>query len=462
MIAAPHGRSGKTVLTLGLLRALSNRGLAVQPFKKGPDYIDTGWHTVAARRDARNLDCFFMDDPTMRGVLRTAGEGADVCMVEGAMGLFDGLDVEGSSSSAEVAKRLGLPVVLVVDVTRMTRTTAAVVQGLARFDEELTVAGVLLNRVQGARQEKLVRAAVERYCGLPVVGALPKDAALDIPDRHLGLTSSTEAREKDAFLDGIAAVVEQHVDIDALLELAATAPPLPGGGAAAVAAPPLRAPRVRMAVVRDRAFSFYYPENLQALEAAGAELVFADSLEDDALPDDVRGLYVGGGFPEMFAAQLQANEGFRRSVRRFAAQGFPVYAECGGLMYLARRLVCAQGAYDMAGVLDLDVAMEERRQGHGYAVIVAGEDHPWLPVGTELKGHEHHHSHVVNCGAQVRFAFGNVRGHGIADRRDGACCGNVVAGYTHVNALASPAWAPGFVAAARAAAQGVAGGATPS
>ena len=204
-----------------------------------------------------------------------------------------------------------------------------------------------------------------------------------------------------------------------------------------------------MAVVRDRAFSFYYPENLQALEAEGAELVFADSLEDNALPEDVRGLYVGGGFPEMFAAQLQANEGFRRSVRRFAEQGFPVYAECGGLMYLARRLVSAQGTYDMAGVLDLDVAMEEQRQGHGYAVIVAGEDHPWLPAGTELKGHEHHHSYVVNCGAQVRFAFENVRGRGIAERRDGACCGNVVAGYTHVNALASPAWAEGFVAAAR-------------
>lgn len=450
MIAAPHGRSGKTVLTLGLLRALSDRGLAVQPFKKGPDFIDAGWHGAAARRDARNLDCFFMDDPTLRAVLSTAGRGADLCVVEGAMGLFDGLDVEGSSSSAEVAKRLGLPVVLVVDVTRMTRTTAAVVQGLAGFDDGLTVAGVLLNRVQGARQEKLVRAAVERYCGIPVVGALPKDARMDIPDRHLGLTSSTEARDKDAFLDDIAAVVQQHVDLDALLRIAAAAPPVPDEGPPRRPAALADGARVKIAVVRDRAFSFYYPENLQALEDAGAQLVFADSLEDASLPEDACGLYVGGGFPEVFAEQLHGNAAFRASVRRFAERGLPVCAECGGLMYLARRLTCARGTYDMAGVLDLDVAMEEKRQGHGYAVAVAGEDHPWLPAGTVLTGHEHHHSRVARCGSPMRFAYENVRGRGIAGRCDGAVRDNVVASYLHVNALASPSWAAGFVGAARA------------
>ncbi|HIW76827.1 MULTISPECIES: cobyrinate a,c-diamide synthase [Gordonibacter] len=467
MIAAPHGRSGKTVLTLGLLRALANRGVVVQPFKKGPDYLDTGWHSAAARRESRNLDCFFMEPAVMQRVLLEAAEGgrvagvrgagsasgaADLCVVEGAMGLFDGLDVEGTSSSAQVAKQLGLPVVLVVDVTRMTRTTAALVQGLAQFDPDVHVAGVLLNRVQGARQERLVREAVEHYCGIPVVGALPKDARMDIPDRHLGLTSNTEAEGVEALLDDIARVVEEHVDLDALRAIAASAEPLEVEEGGAAEAPHACVPeelRVKIAVVRDRVFSFYYPENLQALEDAGAELVFVDSLADTALPDDVCGLYIGGGFPEVFAEELQANASFRASVRAFAEQGFPVYAECGGLMFLARRLRCNGQEYDMAGALDMVVAMEEKRQGHGYAVVVAGEDHPWLPAGTVLKGHEHHHSHVVERGPSVRLVCTNERGHGIAEARDGACYKNVVAAYTHLNALASPTWPPAFVTAAR-------------
>lgn len=455
MIAAPHGRSGKTVLTLGLLRAFEQRGVAVQPFKKGPDYIDTGWHTRAARRESRNLDCFFMEPAVLRAVLGTASDGARLGIIEGAMGLFDGLDLEGSCSSAEVAKLTATPVVLVVDVTRMTRTVAAVVLGCMQFDPAVQVAGVILNRVQGARQENLARQAVERFCGIPVLGAVPKDGRLSIPDRHLGLLSSTEAAACDGVLDGIAQAVSGQVDLDALLRIADAAPPLdvPQASALPLAAGPRPAAQgaaPRIAVVRDRAFCFYYPENLRALEAAGAELVFADSLEDAALPAAIDGVLIGGGFPEVFAERLQANEGFRASVRECVERGVPVHAECGGLMYLGRRLHRAGASFEMAGAMGFDSVMEERRQGHGYAVVEAGEGHPWLAAGTVMRGHEHHHSRVVDLDPDLRLVCACRRGHGVVPGQDGLCYRNAVAGYTHLNALAAPAWAPAFVEAARA------------
>ncbi len=453
MIAAPHGRSGKTVFTLGLLRSLANKGVAVQPFKKGPDYLDTGWHTVAARRESRNLDPYFMDASMMRRVLHNAAAGnmgnspADLVIVEAAMGLYDGSDVAGSSSSAEVAKQLGLPVILVVDCTRMTRSTAALVQGFMNFDKDVNLAGVLLNRVKGKRQERLVRACIEEYCGIPVVGVLPFDKRMDIPDRHLGLTSNTEAEEKDAQLDEIASIVAEHVDFELIKKIAESAPEL--GEKAPETTAYAGSDRVKIAVVRDRAFSFYYPENLEALQAAGADLVFCDSMADKALPEGISGLYIGGGFPEVFAADLEANKSFRESVKAFAEAGYPVYAECGGLMYLGNTLHCEEGSFSMCGVLDLSVMMEEARQGHGYAVLEVLEGHPWMQPGTKLVGHEHHHSHVVDKAESVPLVCANTRGHGIMNRHDDASYKNVVAGYTHLHALASPEWAPAFAEAAR-------------
>ena len=330
MVAAPHGRSGKTVLTLGLLRALRRQGCAVQPFKKGADFIDPGWHTVAAGRTSRNLDRYFMEPDQIRAVVREASAGADACVIEAAMGLYDGLDAEGSTSSAEIAKITDTPVILVLDVTRMTRTAGALVLGCCAFDPDVRIAGVILNRVRGARQRGLITEVIERTCGIPVVGAVPADARLDVPDRHLGLVTSGETDGRERLLDGIADVVEEWVDLDAVRAVAAGAGELPGAmpetlhADDAAEAPGARA---TIAVVRDEVFPFYYPENLAALERAGARLAFVRSLEDDALPPDADGLYVGGGFPEVFAAQLHANEGLRRSVRERAAHGLPVYAE---------------------------------------------------------------------------------------------------------------------------------------
>ena len=448
MIAAPHGRSGKTVLTLGLLRALRRQGCAVQPFKKGADFIDPGWHTVAAGRTSRNLDRYFMEPDQIRAVVREASAGADACVIEAAMGLYDGLDAEGSTSSAEIAKITATPVILVLDVTRMTRTAGALVLGCCAFDPDVRIAGVILNRVRGARQRGLITEVIERTCGIPVVGAVPADARLDVPDRHLGLVTSGETDGRERLLDGIADVVEEWVDLDAVRAGAAGAGELPGAEAAAVAAPEAPGARATIAVVRDEVFPFYYPENLAALERAGARLAFVRSLEDDALPPDADGLYVGGGFPEVFAAQLQANESLRRSVREHAARGLPVYAECGGLMFLGRRLVYHGQGYDMAGVLGLDTVVQDRQTAHGYARAVVREDAGWLEPGAVLVGHEHHHSQATDLDPVLRFAYAVERGRGIVPGFDGACTGNVVAGYLHVNALASPAWAPSFVRAA--------------
>ena len=450
MVAAPHGRSGKTVLTLGLLRALRRQGCAVQPFKKGADFIDPGWHTVAAGRTSRNLDRYFMEPDQIRAVVRGASAGADVCVVEAAMGLYDGLDAEGSTSSAEIAKITATPVVLVLDVTRMTRTAGALVLGCCAFDPDVRIAGVILNRVRGARQRALATEVIERTCGIPVVGAVPADARLNVPDRHLGLVTSGETDERERLLDGIADVVAEWVDLDAVRAIAASAGELPAAAGSGLVGDAADAPgaRATIAVVRDEAFSFYYPENLAALERAGARLVFVRSLGDEALPSDVDGLYVGGGFPEEFAEQLQANEAFRRSVRERAEHGLPVYAECGGLMYLGRRLVHRGRSYDMAGVLGLDTVVQDRQTAHGYARAVVGASGSWLDPGMVLVGHEHHHSQATDLDPALRFAYAVERGRGIVPGFDGACTGNVVAGYLHVNALASPAWAPSFVRAA--------------
>lgn len=462
MIAAPHGRSGKTVLTLGLLRALRQQGVDVRPFKKGCDFIDPGWHALAAGATSRNLDRYFMEPDQVRDVMVENSVGADMCVVEAAMGLYDGLDVEGSCSSAEIAKLTATPVILVIDVTRMTRTAAALVMGCCAFDPDVRIAGVILNKVRGQRQRELVTQAIERYCDVPVVGSVPQDAGMDVPDRHLGLVTGAETRGREELLDGIAEVVARHVDLDAVRFIARCAGPMPGAAESARAAAggtrPAAAGRASeadrpggqavVAVMRDEAFSFYYPENLIALERAGARLVYASSLADAALPPDVDGLYIGGGFPEEHAARLQGNEGMRASVREGAERGMPIYAECGGLMYLGRHLSFRGETYDMAGALEFDTVMHEKQQAHGYALAVVREPGSWLPVGTVLKGHEHHHSQVIDLDPTLPLACEMQRGRGVTGERDGLCRKGIVAGYLHVNAIASPAWAPSFVQAA--------------
>lgn len=457
VIGAPRGRSGKTTVTIGLLTALvSGRKLTVQPFKKGPDFIDPGWLTRVTGRPCRNLDSFFMSRKVIRSSFVRYSQGADLAVVEGAMGLFDGVDLEGSGSTAEIAKAIQAPVILVVDATRMTRSVAALVNGFMHFDPDVRIAGVILNKVARSRHEQMLRKAVESYCGIPVLGVIPKGKALTIPDRHLGLIPAGERDELLRALEEIARAAQQCLDLDGLLAVARCAPSLAeeyvehGSESAPVPkCPPEGSAAVPViGIVRDRAFSFYYPENLEALVEAGARLVYVDALQDPCLPE-VNALYIGGGFPEVFAAELEANEGFRESLRKRIEAGVPVYAECGGLMYLGRQLTWQGRTFKMCGALPFDVLMEEKPYGHGYEVVRVEQDNPFFTCGTLVKGHEFHHSRLVNVGEGLGYAFKVLRGWGIDGAKDGLVYKNVLAAYNHIHALAVPEWAVAMVARAR-------------
>jgi len=461
VIAAPQGRSGKTTFTLGLCAALAARGLIVQPFKKGPDYIDPSWLTEAAGRDCRTLDPFFLvsQDGLQRAFLRGAGR-ADVSLIEGNHGLYDSLDDEGTGSTAVVARWLRAPVILVVNAARMSRSVAALVSGYQAFEPDTHIAGVILNNVapgnsiaKTSRHEHKLRNAIERHCHIPVVGAIPRSDQLTIPDRHLGLVPRAE---DDALIPAIEAcrdVAERYVNLDAVLDIARAAPPIRLGerlhGEAnlhSVARVPRPTP-VRIGVIRDRAFTFYYPENLEALVDAGAELVFVNALCDAYLPN-VNALYIGGGFPEMFMEELSDNRRLRLDIRSAARSGLPIYAECGGLMYLARRIICKGRAAEMVGVLPCDVEMTDRPQGHGYVIAEASEGNPFLPAGMTIRGHEFHNSRIVNWQGELSIAYRLTRGNGLGRGQDGLVYQNVLASYTHLHAAGSPGWAEGLVAKA--------------
>jgi cobyrinic acid a,c-diamide synthase len=368
-----------------------------------------------------------------------------VIVVEGNRGLFDGVDAMGTHSTAALAKRIGAPLLLLVDVSRMTRTAAALVAGCRAFDPELPLSGVVLNRVATARQERLVRETIESSCGVPVVGALPVlPEEICIPRRHLGLVTAAEHVAAEVLIESAAEAAIGHVNLDRVFGFARGAPERQFTDAAR----PVKGAHTRIAVVRDEAFSFYYPENLEALEARGAELVFISALADEAVPD-VDGVYVGGGFPEVYADRLAASRSFLASLREAASRDVPIYAECGGLMLLARSLAVDGAAHEMAGILDLDVVQERRPQGHGYTVARVDHANAFFPEGTRIAGHEFHYSRVTGGRDGGKTVMVLERGHGVSGGRDGVSCGSVFASYIHAHAGGSPAWADGLAAAAR-------------
>jgi len=435
VVAGLAGDSGKTLVTLGLMRAFKTRGLRVSPFKKGPDYIDAAWLGSAAGAPGRNLDTYLMTREAI-GQGLSLGTPADLLLLEGNRGLFDGFDAEGSHSTAELAKLLQAPVVLVLDVTKMTRTAAAVVLGCSTLDPELNLAGVVLNRVGTQRQEGVIREAIQKISGPPVLGAIPRLGGDPLPDRHLGLVTAVEHPQREEAIEQAARAVEQYVDLDALLETARSAAEvtIPDGQPTRSGSP------VRIGVFRDKALSFYYPENLEALENAGASLVFLSPLYDRALPE-LDALYFGGGFPEVHVERLAKNRAMREAVRNAAAAGMPVYAECGGLMFLARELIVNGVTHPMAGVLDLIVEHRARPQGHGYVEAEVDRPNPFFPRGTRLRGHEFHYSRVVPGGDSMSTALKLHRGTGLGGGRDGVARGKVWASYLHLHALGTPGWA---------------------
>ncbi len=484
LVSSPQGHSGKTVVAIGLCRVLKRKGLTVQPFKKGPDYIDPSWLTAAAQRNCHNLDFFLIPKDKLLASFQRASQEADISVIEGAMGLYDGLDFVEYGSTAQVARLLNSPILLVVNTTRMTGSIAAMVKGYQHFEADIPIAAVILNHVSGIRHENKLKTAVEQHCGIPVVGSIPNDTDLHISERHMGLVPSLETEESEIIIERIGRKMESYLDLDHILAIAreygpphpAPLPPrergknkyaLPQGEREPLILPrplgerePLILPRplgerdgvrgsqVRIAkigVILDRAFHFYYPENLQALNRAGAELIFINSLKD-RLPE-IDGLYIGGGFPEFFLEELEANRKLHQDIADGIEGGLAVYAECAGLMYLCRSISWKGRSYKMVGSIPADVELSEKPRGHGYVIAEVVEQNPLFPVGLILRGHEFHHSsllplHDLACVCRIK------RGEGIASHRDGIVYKNLFASYIHLHALGAPEWAEGLVSLA--------------
>ncbi len=500
IIAGIKGGSGKTTLSLGLTAALRCRkGMRVTPFKKGPDYIDAGWMSLAAQSPCYNLDPFLISKEKVLDSFTSHFQG-DIAIIEGNRGLYDGMDPEGSYSTAELAKLLKAPVVLILDCTKMTRTAAAVVLGCREMDRGVDIKGVVLNQVSGSRHESVVRASIEKYCSLPVLGAIPRLKEGEFPERHMGLTPHHEHPATVQAITFMEQTAGAYLDLERILKIANEAEPLKDSNEPSVtsnskysnklqvtsnikgsdelrvtsnelktsdkdlslSSDPLLVNRhsllvtkevtryssVRIGVIRDRAFQFYYPENLEELEKRGAEIIDVNALSDTCLPD-IDALYIGGGFPETNAIRLAENASFRASVRSMAEKGLPIYAECGGLMFLGNAIITGGQRHPMAGVFPITFEMQKRPKAHGYTIAEVDGDNPFYPVGTVLHGHEFHYSSVSELEvAEAHMAFGMKRGYGIRDRRDGLCRKNVLATYTHIHALGAGAWTEGLLKSA--------------
>jgi len=446
VLAGTRSGCGKTSVCLGLLRALARRGLRVQPFKAGPDFIDPGLHAAAAGRESCNLDTWMMPEPAVRECFARLAAGADVAVLEGVMGLFDGRGgAEEQGSTAHLAKLLGLPVVLVLDAASKARSLAAEALGFARFDSGVRFLGCLANRVASPRHEQIVREAMGLVPELPLLGCLRRDEAIGLGSRHLGLVTAQDAADLDVRLEALADWLERSLDLDAF---AASLPEIAGRRAPDDAARPADAPKgPRVGVARDRAFCFCYAENLRLLAAAGAELVFFSPLADTALPAGLDGLYLPGGYPELAARELAANVAMRTAVRGFCAAGRPVWAECGGYMYLLETLVDGEGTEQpMCGALPGRARMRTRRAALGYRQARTLAPGPLGPAGTVLRGHEFHYSEAEGTAdASPAFLLAG------ADREtpDGQASGNVIGGYLHAHLASNPAVAAAFVAACR-------------
>jgi cobyrinic acid a,c-diamide synthase len=450
LISAAHKSSGKTTVSIGLCSALTQRGLKIQPFKKGPDYIDPMWLGAATGRPCHNLDFYLMGRDEIVATVQQHSAGADLSLIEGNKGLYDGLDLDGSNSNAALAELLHAPVVLVIDARGMTRGIAPLILGYQAFDRNIRIAGVILNNLGGARHESKLRAVIEHYTDVPVLGAVHHDPRLQITERHLGLMPSNESTEALQHILEIGRIVGSQVELDSLIGIANSAPSLEGGTATLDLLPGSSAtpgPKLQIGVAKDQAFGFYYVDDLQAMRAAGAEIVNIDTLHDKKLPEQLDGLFIGGGFPELFMEQLEGNASLRQDIHEAIESGLPTYAECGGLMYLARSLSWQGKTRKMAGVIPGDVVMHGKPVGRGYVRVRSTGLCRWPgeEAGRELLAHEFHYSSLENVPPGLKYAFEVQRGYGIDGRQDGIIYKNLLACYTHFRSLKGYNWAKRFV-----------------
>jgi cobyrinic acid a,c-diamide synthase len=442
IIAGTASGCGKTSVALGLMKALARKGLVVQGFKSGPDFIDPGLHRMATGLPSHNLDGWMLKDEEIHRIFRRNHEGCDISIIEGAMGLFDGIGaVSEEGSAAQLAKILGVPVVLVANARGMARSAAALVKGYAEFDPDLKLSAVLFNMTGSHTHGQILSQALEGS-GVRVLGSLPRVPGLELPSRHLGLVTAEDLDRREERLNALADWVERHLDLDALLAALPefSMPALTDGGT--------KMPEIRIGYARDRAFCFYYEENLRQLRQAGAELVPFSPLEDINLPPALRGLYLGGGYPELHAGQLAANEAMRGKIRNFCLSGKPVYAECGGFMYLMQSLRTRDGReHPMAGVFDFSCSMEKRHQALGYREVELAASMHLGGSGERVRGHEFHYSSLHGTDPSAREAYRVFDRCGRNDASGGFLKAGCLGSYVHLHFGSNPAMATRFVEA---------------
>ncbi|NPV91104.1 MAG: cobyrinate a,c-diamide synthase [Firmicutes bacterium] len=444
VIAGTHSGSGKTTIAIGLMAAFARRGLKVQPFKVGPDYIDSAYHTQVVGRASRNLDDWMLPPAVLRHLFTRSAASADIALVEGVMGLYDGIGSTPAGSTAAVAKTIRTPVILVVDAGGMSTSAAAQVLGYQQYDRDLPLQGVIINRAAPGRHYESMREAIERATGVRVLGCLPPDRELFLPSRHLGLVPTGEMDGMRERMDRLCSLIETHIDLEGLLRLAAGAPDLPYAENPIESLDHDRGTPVKLAVASDRAFNFYYQDSLDLLEDMGAELIRFSPIGDGCIPPEAAGVYLGGGFPEVFAADLAANRPMLDSLNRRLNAGLPCYAECGGLMYLTGGMVDRSGAMrPMAGVLGGAARMTDKLQRFGY-VEVRLKGHCLLGgPGDRIRGHEFHYSEVD--GVEAAHAYRITSAQGDREWEGGYIKNNVLAGYPHLHFWNNPRLALNFL-----------------
>jgi len=467
-ISAAHKSSGKTTVSIGLCAALKQRGLIVQSFKKGPDYIDPYWLTQATGRDCYNLDFYTMEREEILSLMQSKSQDADIALIEGNKGLYDGLDLDGSNSNAALATLTQTPVILVLNARGMTRGIAPLILGYQAFDKNVNIKGVILNRLGGSRHESKLRNVIEHYTDVEVVGAIHNDQRFDIDERHLGLVPGHEDPFCTQKINLLAEAINDQVNLDAVLHIAGQAPELPvvdtsidiqsGSHGKNIQQGDIKPKDIKLGLVRCSAFGFYYPDDLQALQDAGAELIEVDPCHQAELPE-IDALFIGGGFPETHMNELEANKSLRTDIKTAIENGMPTYAECGGLMYLARSIQWNNEICQMVGSVDADIIMEKTPQGRGYVQLQETENSPWpaldQPAESQnsplqaaekiIHAHEFHYSRFKMVDKNVQFAFHVKRGTGINGKSDGYIYKNLLANYTHQRNTWNNPWAQRFI-----------------
>ena len=457
-ISAALKSSGKTTVSIGLCAALKQRGLVVQSFKKGPDYIDPYWLSQATGRDCYNLDFYTMEREEILSLMHNKSDDADISLIEGNKGLYDGLDLDGSNSNAALATLTSTPVILVLNARGMTRGIAPLILGYQAFDKNVSIRGVILNQLGGSRHESKLRNVIEHYTDVEVVGAIHNDHRFDIDERHLGLVPGHEDPFSTQKIDLLADAINDQVNLEAVLSVANQAPALPSAKITAKIQTSKQSKDIKLGLVRCSAFGFYYPDDLQALQNAGAELIEIDPCHQTELPD-IDALFIGGGFPETHMNELETNKSLRTAIKSAIDNGLPTYAECGGLMYLARSIQWNKEICQMVGCIEADIIMEKRPQGRGYVQLEETENSPWPGAkywtsenkinSHIINAHEFHYSRFKIVNKNVQFAFRVKRGTGINGESDGYIYKNLLANYTHQRNTWNNPWAQRFIDFAR-------------